>query len=142
MAFEQKIVLAAASVVGPLGIGRRLGVDHAAMARTVDAMILKRRDRASYFSAELFADPAWDILLALTLAESRQYRLHISQLCERVAAPTTTVGRWVNTLIEEGLVVRRAAVNDKRRIYIELTSDAYARMVDYCTLTIPSAMAA
>lgn len=100
--------------------------------RVTKKLISERRKRYSYFSADLFADPAWDILLVVTLAEARQQRLTVSRICERVDAPTTTTLRWLNKLTDEGLLVRREDVLDRRRKYIELSPVASSLMTDYC----------
>lgn len=104
---------------------------------TLKKLIAERRKRASYFSGDLFADPAWDILLILALAESRFQRLSVSQLCERLDVPATTALRWLNTLTNAGLVIRREDVNDKRRKYVELSPEAYGNMADYCATSHP-----
>lgn len=110
---------------------RRL--DRYELEETVSKIISARRNRSLHFPAGIFSDPAWDILLQLTLAESRCVRLTTSSLCDAIDAPTTTALRWIGLLADEGLVVRHDDVNDKRRTYIELSSDAFASMNDYCS---------
>ena len=108
------------------------------VAHIAKALLADRRARSSYFSDTLFADPAWDILLILTVAESRYRRLSVSQLCERVDVPATTALRWINALADQALLVRRDDHTDRRRKYIELSRDAYGRMVDYCLALRPA----
>lgn len=107
--------------------------DSAAIARLVDRVIDARRQRGSFFPASLFADPAWDILLVLTLAEARYHRMTVSNVCDSVDTPATTALRWINTLTRAGLLVRREDMTDKRRKYLELSASAYAQMVEYCS---------
>lgn len=89
-----------------------------------------RRLRARYFSEEMFADPAWGMLLDLLQAEIAHLRVPVSSLCIAAAAPATTVLRWLKTMVQEGLFLRRADPHDGRRVFVELapeTSQALRR---------------
>lgn len=92
-------------------------------ADTVRNIIRARRLRARYFSEELFADPAWDMLLDLLQAEIAQLRVPVSSLCIAAAVPATTALRWLKTLVGQGLFVRRPDPHDGRRVYVELAPD-------------------
>jgi len=70
---------------------------------TVRNVIRARRLRARYFSQELFADPAWDMLLDLLQAEIAQLRVPVSSLCIAAAVPATTALRWLKTMVSQGL---------------------------------------
>jgi len=97
---------------------------------TVRKVIRARRLRASYFSEELFADPAWDMMLDLLQAEIAQLRVPVSSLCIAAAVPATTALRWLKTLVGQGLFLRRADPHDGRRVFVELapqTSQALRR---------------
>ena len=99
-------------------------------AETVRAVIRARRMRSRFFSEELFADPAWDMLLDLLQAEIAQLRVPVSSLCIAAAVPATTALRWIKTMTEQGLFVRRADPHDGRRVFVELApaaSDAMRR---------------
>src|SRR5207244_3498273 len=50
-------------------------------AETIRAVIRARRLRSRYFPEELFADPAWDMLLDLLQAEISQLRVPVARLC-------------------------------------------------------------
>ena len=92
-------------------------------ADTVRAVIRARRLRARYFPEHLFADPAWDMLLDLLQAEIAQLRVPVSSLCIAAAVPATTALRWLKTLVQEGLFVRRADPHDGRRVFVELATE-------------------
>jgi DNA-binding MarR family transcriptional regulator len=97
---------------------------------TVRAVIRARRLRSRFFPEELFADPAWDMLLDLLQAEISQLRVPVSSLCIAAAVPATTALRWLKTLVSQGLFVRRADPHDGRRVFVELapeTSQALRR---------------
>ena len=100
-------------------------------ADTVRAVIRARRLRSRYFSEELFADPAWDMLLDLLQAEIAQLRVPVSSLCIAAAVPATTALRWIKTMTEQGLFVRRADPHDGRRVFVELAPSASDAMRRY-----------
>jgi hypothetical protein len=92
----------------------------------VRAMLRARRLRDEHFPGELFADPAWDILLDLMAARLERKQVTVSSLCVAAAVPPTTALRWIGVLGERSLLVRVADAADRRRAFVEL-SDAGAR---------------
>jgi DNA-binding MarR family transcriptional regulator len=93
-------------------------------ADTVRSVIRARRLRTRYFAEDLFADPAWDMLLDLLQAEISQLRVPVSSLCIAAAVPATTALRWLKTLVQEGVFVRRADPHDGRRVFVELAPES------------------
>lgn len=93
-------------------------------AETVRTVIRARRLRSRFFPEELFADPAWDMLLDLLQAEIAHLRVPVSSLCIAAAVPATTALRWLKTMVSEGLFVRRADPHDGRRVFVELAPQA------------------
>jgi hypothetical protein len=100
-------------------------------AGQVRAIIRARRLRDQYFGNELFADPAWDILLDLFAARLEKKKVAVSSLCIAAAVPPTTALRWIKTLTDLALVVRAADPQDGRRVYIELAPKT-AASVEAC----------
>lgn len=98
---------------------------------TVRQVIRARRLRARFFDEELFADPAWDMLLDLLQAEIAQHRVPVSSLCIAAAVPATTALRWIKTMTDVGLFKRRADPHDGRRIFVELSAGASQAMRRY-----------
>lgn len=98
---------------------------------TVRSVIRARRLRSRYFADDLFADPAWDMLLDLFQAEIAQLRVPVSSLCIAAAVPATTALRWLKTMVQEGLFVRRADPHDGRRVFVELAPAASNAMRRY-----------
>ncbi len=100
-------------------------------AGQIRAIIRARRLRCHYFRDELFADPAWDMLLDLMAARLEEERVAVSSLCIAAAVPPTTALRWIKTLTDQGLFVRVADPQDGRRVFIGLSDDAAAQLVFY-----------
>lgn len=100
-------------------------------AEALRAMIRARRQRANYLPADLFADPAWDMLLDLLQAELVQHRVPVSSLCIAAAVPATTALRWIKAMTERGLLVRRDDPHDGRRVFIEMAPATSASLRHY-----------
>lgn len=93
-------------------------------------MLRQRRMREQYFPADLFADPAWDMLLDLYAAWLERQPVSVSSLCIAAAVPATTALRWIKTMTDAGLFLREDDPHDGRRIFIALAegaSDALGR---------------
>jgi len=87
----------------------------------VNWLIAARGARARYVDPELFADPAWDIMLDLLRAELLGERISVSSACIASAVPPTTGLRWLNILEEHGLVLRQCDPRDARRCFVVLS---------------------
>ncbi len=100
-------------------------------------MIKARRARELVLGPELFADPAWDMLLEAYIAELMQTRLSVSALCHSAAVPATTALRWVQKLEQNGWLNRRKDPLDARRTWMELTPRGSSRMSQYFSTVRP-----
>jgi DNA-binding MarR family transcriptional regulator/CheY-like chemotaxis protein len=100
-------------------------------ASDVRAIIRLRRMRDRYFRSDLFADPAWDMLLDLMAARLERMRVAVSSLCIAAAVPPTTALRWIKTMSDNGMFVRVADPEDGRRVFIDLSDGAAAGMNAY-----------
>jgi hypothetical protein len=100
-------------------------------AGQVRAIIRARRMRDQFFRGEIFADPAFDMLLDLYAARLEGHRVAVSSLCIAAAVPATTALRWIKQLTDRGLFVRQADPQDGRRIYIDLSEAAAKAMGNY-----------
>ncbi|WP_100260730.1 helix-turn-helix domain-containing protein [Qipengyuania seohaensis] len=99
-------------------------------AAAIRAVIRRRQMRAKFFDADLFADPAWDILLDLAAARAGRERVSVTSLCIAAGVPATTALRWIAQMVESGLLLRIPDPADRRRAHIALadsTADAMAR---------------
>jgi DNA-binding MarR family transcriptional regulator len=55
----------------------------------------------------------------------------VSSLCIAAAVPATTALRWLKSMTDQGIFVRRADPHDGRRVFVELSRDASASMRRY-----------
>jgi Winged helix DNA-binding domain len=99
-------------------------------SRDVRELIQLRRRRDAALGADLFADPAWDMMLDLMAARIDRLKVAVSSLCIAAAVPATTALRWIKTLTEMGVFKRVNDPTDKRRIFIELSDQAATAVLD------------
>jgi hypothetical protein len=99
--------------------------------RLVRQVLRQRRMRDRYFGAELFGDPAWDMLLDLAAARAEHKHTSVTSLCIASGVPTTTALRWVGQLTEAGLVSRQQDDTDRRRAFLVLTDKAVGALARY-----------
>lgn len=99
--------------------------------RLVRRIIHQRQLRARFFDGDLFADPAWDMLLDLTAARVEHARVSVTSLCIASGVPPTTALRWISQLTDAGLLERVEDETDRRRAFIQLTDKAVDAMARY-----------
>lgn len=83
-----------------------------------------RRRRDKVFGG-LFADPAYDMLLDLFSASSRGRAISITSLATASMAPPTTGLRYIEMLLQRGLITRVPDSDDRRKSYLRLTPDCH-----------------
>ena len=99
--------------------------------RLMRRIIRQRQLRARFFEGDLFADPAWDMLLDLTAARAEHLRVSVTSLCIASGVPPTTALRWIGQMTDAGLLQRAEDEADRRRAFVTLTdkaADAMARL--------------
>jgi len=80
-----------------------------------------RRRRVKLFGADLFGEPAWDILLDLFVAFGTGKQISVSSACIGAAVPSTTALRWLSVLETRNLIVRENDDSDARRSHVRLS---------------------
>jgi DNA-binding MarR family transcriptional regulator len=104
---------------------RELGEEHvddrSGLVRRAAALFKARQLRSSIFGQALFGEPAWDMLIALYLADSKGQPVTVSGLAEWARCPSTTGLRWLQVLEAKRLASRRAHPSDRRMHFVELT---------------------
>ena len=101
------------------------------LGEDVRTMIRFRRERNRLFGSDLFADPAWDIMLDLMAARIERLRVSVSSLCIAAAVPPTTALRYIKTMTDMGLLVRVPDPTDGRRIFIDLSDRAAKKVLEF-----------
>lgn len=96
--------------------------------RIAREMLAARRMRAEVFDADLFGEPAWDILLELFVAGEEGTPVALSSAGIGSMVPPTTALRWLRLLEERGIVLRRLDPADGRRTHVALSEAARARL--------------
>jgi hypothetical protein len=107
-------------------------------ASHVRAILRARRAREELIGGDLFADPAWDMLLDLYAAHLEQRKVSTTELCIASAVPSTTALRWIEKLAQMKLVTREDDHLDGRRIWVALTPAARIKMEAYFESMAPS----
>jgi len=104
--------------------------------RSLDPELIRRvqsarRARSAFLPAELFADAAWDMLLELFACELEEKRLSVGSLSAASGVPMTTTLRWIQTLEDRRLMCRQTDTQDRRRLWVSLSSAGSAAMRRY-----------
>lgn len=107
----------------------------APLASEIRQMIRLRRMREQHFDADLFADPAWDMLLDLMAARLERKQVAVSSLCIAASVPPTTALRWIKAMTDSGIFERCADPEDGRRIFIRLSDNTANVMTTYLAAT-------
>jgi DNA-binding MarR family transcriptional regulator len=102
----------------------RTGLEADWKYRLVSQAYVARRERAGIFDANLFADPAWDILLAMFREHLAGRRMSADAAIEASDVPPSTGARWLGTLERRGLVTK---IEDR----VELTPAALEKLETY-----------
>ena len=100
-------------------------------AQSVEAFIRTRRERARYLPADLFTDPAWDMMLDLLRSEIGGADVTVSDLSLAASVPNSTGLRWIAAMVARGLFVRERDPKDSRRIFIRLSPELSAALRRY-----------
>ncbi len=121
----------------------RLGTDESGpiVEKRVRRALKLRRKREALFGANLFGEPAWDMLLQLyatTLAGGRE---SVTSLCLASAAPMTTALRTLEHLEDRGWIQRQRDESDRRRSFLSLSGKAVAALESLFRTTNDDALA-
>jgi DNA repair protein RadC len=82
----------------------------------------RRQARANIFGhADIFGDPAWELLTDLFIHQCLGKKVAISALCATSFAPRSTTLRWINRLCDTGFAVKIDDPSDGRRQFVKLT---------------------
>ena len=82
-------------------------------------------------AADLFGEPAWDMLIDLFIHEGEEKAVSTSSLCIASGLPMTSALRLLQRLCDAGLVTREPDRLDGRRNFIRLSPDLGYRLMAY-----------
>lgn len=101
--------------------------------KMMEAIYAGRRLRSSIFGADadLFGEPAWDMLLDAAIMEGRGKRVSVTSACLGADAPPTTALRYLTALESRDLLERETDPLDNRRRYVRLTAKGKRLLKDY-----------
>ena len=111
-------------------------VDMFSAARSARDLYALRRKRDDLFDASIFGEPAWDILLDLYTADISGAQISITSACIAAAAPATTALRWINVLLDQGMIERFNDNSDGRRSFLRLTSETRTKLDSLLGVTL------
>ena len=97
----------------------------------------ERSRRANYLPAELFGEPAWDILLDLAFAAKANELRSIKSACLSSQVPEATALRYIDQLVGFGLVERIDDKTDRRRKFLRLTTLGERKMEEFLASVSP-----
>jgi hypothetical protein len=97
--------------------------------------LASRRRRSQILTTDLFADPAWDMLIDLFAAWGEGRRVSVSSVCAASGVPRSTALRWVPDMERQGLVKRWPDPRDARRIFVEITREAAVGVEEWLNAT-------
>ena len=114
---------------------------HARYHDVVRWLLTSRRSRSDLFDRRAFGEPAWDILLVLYEAELHSRSLTLSEVSRRSGIPSTSLTRWIDTLLGWELISRCDDQFDRRATRIALTPAARTKLERYVEVLLASAPA-
>ncbi|QUT04777.1 MarR family transcriptional regulator [Sphingobium phenoxybenzoativorans] len=111
------------------------GEGYLGLAKAARNILRNRRLRGRYLPADLFADPAWDILLDLFAASAEGQAVSVTSACVAAAVPVTTAQRWLRELERQGLVERQHDDGDRRRVLVRISGAGRDAIAAWLTAT-------
>lgn len=96
--------------------------------RTMSLAYEARNARRDLFGPHILADPAWDMLLVLSIAACDDHEITVGQACSGARASMTTALRAIDYLTDRKLVDRRPNPFDRRSILLSISEKGMLRM--------------
>jgi DNA-binding MarR family transcriptional regulator len=98
-----------------------VNIDPLQTARYFTGLYRRRNELFEELGAgDVFADPAWHMLIDLFLETKANRQVSVSSLCLGSLAPPTTALRYIMLMVEKGVLTRVPDPSDNRRIFISL----------------------
>lgn len=94
-----------------------------------------RQKRTELFGPSMFGEPAWEMLLQL-YSMTGTARQSMSRLAQLSGTSKATALRWIDYLLDRGLVSRQPHPNDLRTFFVELTGKGREKLEAYLADTM------
>lgn len=105
--------------------------DPAALAKANALLaLMDRRARLFGTDGELFADPAWCLLLDLFVNGGVHARMPVSSCGIASRVPMSTALRYIMLAEQRGLIIRQPHPNDRRSALVSLTATGERLMLE------------
>lgn len=101
------------------------------LAAIAKSELHNRRRRDSLIRHDLFAEPAWDLLLNLYIEHHGHQPVDVERLCAAAAVPPTTALRWIGILMENDLVTLCPRAGESADAQLELSARGVEEMERY-----------
>lgn len=96
--------------------------------RALKLLISNYRNRYRYLGLHYCGEPCWDLLLELLLAHVEERLMPSSSVGLSPGIALSTAHRWIDRLVDAGLVERQADDRDARRVLLRLKEDAALKL--------------
>ncbi len=100
-------------------------------AEIVRRYLKLRANRGIIANGYLLSDPAWDMLLDLFVAHIAGRQISVSSACIASRRPQTTSLRYIDRMVQQGLLRRDKDPHDQRRVHLHITEKAKFAIADW-----------
>jgi len=80
------------------------------------------------FENPLLSNPGWNILLDLFIQRSERKPVSMISVCIAANAPTSTALRYVQAMLDSGMIVKTHSADDSQELLVELADTTYSAM--------------
>lgn len=105
------------------------GISEADSVALLETQFRMRRLRSRHLPGLALGEPAWDMLLDLSVAHFWRRETSVTSLCIAADVPSTTALRWISSMTKAGLIERRACQRDGRRSFLAIAPETYQAML-------------
>lgn len=107
------------------------GMNPAHLLDCAKLLLSSRQERRTAFDTAIFADPAWDMMLAAYVAEAEGMVLDLDTLARAANVPHGSAARWVRAMQHDRLIEVEAQGRDTPTSLFRLTATAHGQFEDY-----------
>lgn len=99
-------------------------IDTAELVRRAEKLLKWNRFKAEMLSARsgLFADSCWNMCLDTYICDIKDKKITVSSIAHGSGIPMTTAMRYINVMVEEGLLVKSPNPSDNRMIFLSTSA--------------------